>query len=497
MKMKHKGILQVSLIFTLILSQLFSCGESTIANPDKTDDTETSIDTKAAEYIKPNVDYGGDTFTIASYNLSFNYPISKYTLISHSEETGDIINDSIVSMTRMVEDELNVNLEFFELVNADRNNVDKITKFIYAGEDAIQAAFPFTIALSKLLAVPSMLTDLELIETLDMTHSWWDQKSIAEYNIGGKLYAATGDICFFLKGAPIVNVFNKKIIEDLSLDNPYQLVYDGKWTIDKMISMAKTAAADLNGNQTPDLEDRYGFVCEAFTLPFTMIGSGIRFSQRDKDDNVTLNIYNSRSVSVVEKMVPFMREKTTTLYARDYQPEYPDPFESIFVPAFMENRELFFCNQLLLALDFRKMDADFGILPIPKLDENQEEYYSVMSTWWSDNLVVPVTNQRLDMTGHILDAMGYYSQQLITPAFIDTTVLGKSVRDEDSAQMIRMIYDTQVYDIAILFDWGGIMTMLSNLVQESSINLASAYATNESAIKTAMQKTMDELLNNK
>lgn len=120
------------------------------------------------------------------------------------------------------------------------------------------------------------------------------------------------------------------------------------------------------------------------------------------------------------------------------------------------------------------------------------EYCSTTNIAWCDNLIVPATNTDLERTGYILDAMGYYSQQLVTPAFIETTVLGKSLRDEDSAEMIELIYDTQVYDIALMFDWGGIANMLKGLANSESTNLASEYAKYESQIAAAMEKTMSE-----
>jgi hypothetical protein len=98
------------------------------------------------------------------------------------------------------------------------------------------------------------------------------------------------------------------------------------------------------------------------------------------------------------------------------------------------------------------------------------------------------------MTGNVLEAMGYYSQQYVTPAFIETTVLGKSIRDDDSAKMVEMILDNQAYDIALLFNWGNISGMISNMEKDTGLGLASEYAKIEPTIKAEMQKTMDELL---
>ena len=492
--MKTKRML-TSLLLTAMLAQLAACGGA--AESDETtaagaSDTTAAEVTTAAEYEKPEVDYGGKTFTIASFNFDFSYAVAKYTMISHEEESGDIIDDSIIKMTRQVEEELNVKLDMLEMTTAQRNNIDPITKPIYAGEDSIQAAFPLMVGLAKLLAVPSLLTDLEEIPTLDLSHSWWDQNSVEEYNIGGVQYTAIGDICFFAKAAPMTTFFNKQMITDYKLENPYDLVYDGKWTLDKMIEMSKAAARDVNGNQKVDpTEDQFGFIAAG---PYTfLVGCGVDYSKRSGDD-IEMTFYSEKTADILAKYIPFELDTTVSMSNVIYSGNYKDAFQELFTPTFMENRALFFTNQVLMALDFRAMDTDFGMLPMPKYDEAQEVYYGATNTWWCDNLVVPTTNADLEMTGHVLEAMGYYSQQYVTPAFIETTVLGKSIRDDDSAKMVEMILDNQAYDIALLFNWGNISGMLSNMEKNTGLGLASEYAKIESTIKADMEKTMEELL---
>ena len=67
---------------------------------------------------------------------------------------------------------------------------------------------------------------------------------------------------------------------------------------------------------------------------------------------------------------------------------------------------------------------------------------------------MPSILAELDMIGHVIDAYGWQAQQYITPAFIDFTVLDKSIRDEDSAEMVELILDTQTFGMAYIFNWG-------------------------------------------
>ncbi|MBO5217989.1 MAG: hypothetical protein J6C52_01065, partial [Clostridia bacterium] len=99
------------------------------------------------------------------------------------------------------------------------------------------------------------------------------------------------------------------------------------------------------------------------------------------------------------------------------------------------------------------------------------------------------TNSRLDMTGHVMDALGYYSKQLVTPAFIDTTVRSKSLRDEDSAEMLQIVLDTAVYDLATIYNWGSVRSTVCNIA-ESGV-FASTIASMEEAVKAEMAATME------
>ena len=69
-----------------------------------------------------------------------------------------------------------------------------------------------------------------------------------EYTIYSKQLAAIGDISFFNYGSVSATFFSKDMIEEQKLDNPYQLVYDGKWTLDALAKMATDTARDVNGN---------------------------------------------------------------------------------------------------------------------------------------------------------------------------------------------------------------------------------------------------------
>ena len=93
----------------------------------------------------------------------------------------------------------------------------------------------------------------------------------------------------------------------------------------------------------------------------------------------------------------------------------------------------------------RDMETDFGVLPYPKYDEAQSEYYSRVSYYWAN--IVPITNAKLDMTGAILEALNCESANYVVPAYYEIALKTKYSRDEESAAMLDLIFENRVVDL--------------------------------------------------
>ena len=493
--MNSKRILPAALLATAQLLCACQSGAAPVSDSSSTGDTTSSepIETKA-EYTSPGVDYGGAEFTILDYDTDeYFWQAATYSDIHAEEENGDPINDAQYKRNRQVEEELNITLKTYPVGGVARfSNASEYRKLILAGDNSVDAAFVFGAEASSLLG-EGYLTDLHSIPTLNLGASWWDQNAIDTFTFGGNLEVVTGDISLYTSFSPIMYFYNKNLAEAFKIDDCYDLVRSGKWTYDKVFEYCELVAGDLDGNNIMDENDRYGMAEQLALVSDMLISAGIRYTERDKDGNITLKLNSERTISAIEKVVPFLNDGNTNSIATNYTKVYSNPFYEMHLPMFKNSQILFNFNQLLISFELRAMETDYGILPTPKYDEEQEEYYTSMSTSWMTLLSVPVTNDRPEMTGHVLDALGYYSQQYVTPEYIDTTVRHKSLRDEDSAEMLEIILESKVYDIAQIYNWGGIVSMVNNLGVNNNINFASQYANIESKVLTEMEKTLEQI----
>lgn len=481
-----------AILLTAILAGCASCGSGT---PDSGNDTTVSKDTTTggadmtAEWVNPGIDFDGETFTIATHQWESPWQIAKYNQITPDEENGDVINDALVRRRRWVEEKFNLKLENFKL--AERNSVNELVNVINAGEDAVDFGMVMAASMSMLMGAQNLVVNLASINSIDFTNSWWDENATREMTMFGKQYAALGDVSFFIKGAQVATFFNKNMIETYQLDDPYQLVEEGKWTLDNYFSMAEAVAHDLNGNSKVDEEDSFGLACGGDAEEGFLLGCDVRYSKHDSE-NIEITIMGERTVNALEKIDKFMKTKSVVMTDKTFSTANNVWFE-LFIPTLADSRSLFYVNQLYGALNMRSMDVDFGVLPMPKYDEEQKNYTSTSNTWFTDFLVIPLTNQDLERTGAVIEAMGYYSAQNVTPAFIDNVVMNKALRDEQSAEMVRILYDTMQYDVVRIFNWGGITNTVLKVWQSSDTpSFSSIYASSESAIKEAVEKVVSE-----
>ena len=50
------------------------------------------------------------------------------------------------------------------------------------------------------------------------------------------------------------------------------------------------------------------------------------------------------------------------------------------------------------------------------------------------------------------------SQQLVTPAFYDKQLKYRDVRDDESAEMLDLIFSTRSFDLGPAYNWGNLMS---------------------------------------
>ena len=486
--MKKKFIL---VIIQLILVLIVSCGNSadpgeaitSVTGEDIAADTQIEAEETTA-YVEPDieaVDYEGYEFKfLVPKTDDMNIIINEITADSI---TGDIINDAVYERNSKVEEKYNI------VIKGITGGWGDIAKSVMAGDNAFDVATPGVVEAFK-NGVNGNLAAIQDIPYIDYEKPWWRTNSITDASVSHKNFFLVSDINMLSYDSTAVMFFNKYLVEQYSLEDPYDMVITGAWTFDNMIKTGKSISSDLNGDGIYGEEDIYGMACNSYGALTYTYGSGVLFTEKDNNDVPSLSI-NERFLTHFQNVVNLCYNDVSVLFSE----RFTSNNGRIRVPqtAFEENRLLFYNEMLNRTSLLRSMETDFGILPMPKQDESQENYYTFVHQGNSTTISVLLTAD-LDRAGRILEDMAFLSYLYIRPAYVDISLKTKFARDERSVDMLDIIMNNTRYDIALI-SGHALVNDLRTLLMNGNENIASEMASKESAYITSLEQTIDKIVN--
>ena len=483
-------------IFTLSVSfTVFSCKSST-GSADSTDGNTADANTTAADgaesttesdipfpYANDAIDLKGAKFKILTGQewASDNLDIKDFDI---EEMNGEVLNDAIYKRNLIIMEMYNLK---FETIHANDQIKNLMSKTIKSGIDEYDAVAPLLNHASTFAASGYAVNIYETALSIDAP--WWDQNILKSTSIGGAAYYTAGDIFMKHYDGLAMLTFNKKLLADLGLESPYNLVNNNQWTIDKFNEMVKGVYLDLDNNNKKSRYDRFGFATQVDYLISFVNGCGQLFMDKDAND-MPVFVGNSEKMSnVLDKILAHYISDDTYCIHRDASKEggwNPGNVPQKWV--FPEGRALFYwALPRFLDLYLRDMEDDFGIVPIPKWDSSQEKYYSTVNGWNSYTFMLPSTVTDVERNSIILDAMAYYGRKLIKPAYYDVCLQRKYARDEESSGMLDIIFSSAHYEP------GGASIFIDALcaaAQNGKVNMASIYEKNAGKIDKAIQDSI-------
>ncbi|MBE6652271.1 MAG: hypothetical protein E7610_02510 [Ruminococcaceae bacterium] len=286
---------------------------------------------------------------------------------------------------------------------------------------------------------------------IDLNKSWWDTDMAKNLSVNEMLFFATGDLMTLDNDATFAIMFNKSLATDSQLPNLYELVDNGQWTMDKLLDFEQRSVQDKNGDGSLSYDsDICGFAYTQDVAPCLLIAGGITLCQKDEEDIpfYELNIERTQDIADICKQI-FSAEYTINMN------EVSVGVEEAGKKCFGENHALFFGECLQCVTRVRGYDVDFGILPFPKFNQQQDGYHSLMhATASMVSIPKSVTNDDLLMVECMLEAMACYSVDTLTKQYYEINLKTKGAKDVESGPMIDMILENRACDLAYYYNLG-------------------------------------------
>ena len=477
--MKTLRMIAVILVVVMLFGGMIGCAADEPAKEEtpREPSSEDATDSESENEVKPTVglpakNFGGEEFTIlcrTEKNYEFDW-----------ELTGSNVHDAIYYRDCNIEEQYGVDLVGYQVDGnwANRQTfMDAIRKDASSGDNYIDMIAGYC-AYMPTIVLDGYCTNLHDLALVNFDNDWWYDGFNKNMSINDKLYMAVGDASLTMWENLQVVYFNKDMLTDYSLEYPYEMVGDGTWDFATMKEYCLRHAGDIDDNGVMDISDNWGMLF--YNKRDLMVYFENPYTQMDEDGRPYISVYSDRLVDIYDTIHDFM-------YGEELGYQFkPDEL----TPMFREGQTMFLQAPLRYAEIFRGNESDFGIVPFPKYDLSQENYYTPVV----DDLsvfCVPLTVANEELTAYMMEVLNFESSQTVIPQFWDVSLTKKGFRDTESGEMLELVRDTIWFEFGFVYSQNcGTLGQILDCLNSPSNEITSYYKKNESAY----QSGLDELI---
>lgn len=447
----------------------------------KTDDTEKLGIMEQRALLDDGL--GNIDFNNAEFNIVFEKQSIADSFVAE-ESTGEALSDAVYNRMIEIEERFNIKIKTTATGIESSQHTRQLATLLFAGDDSYDLYQMHSME-GPNIALQGGLLNLYDFEQIDFSQPWWLDFMIDEQSFMGQLYCFNSPIETNVISGGVVLYFNRDLIEDRKLDDPYELVQSGTWTMDKLYGMVKDAYTDLNSNDTADIDDFFGYAGYIGETYYTPVSAGLNVLTK-KNDDLELTINSEKTISYIEKWYKLYSSDAALIQSGWSTAEQETLFKS--------NRAIFVSGGVSSASNvYRDSDINFGIIPMPKLDENQENYYTMGGR---TQYGIPITAKDPDMSATIVEAMTCAGYKSILPTYYETALKNKYMRDEDYYEQALEVMDIIEKSLCVPFwytygDSKLFHTMMSDLYSKDSTDFASYYASKQSIAQSRINTILE------
>ena len=499
MKSKRSTKLLSALLASLMLLSsiaMSACSNSTDSpeteDESKTDTSQLEVEIdpiqEALDNIRSTVDWEGKEWGILYANDIPGYTEEvEAQAAADSNSSSGVINDAVFERNTLFEEY--GNLSFVLIPESHMVITTKLQIEALSNTGDFQFVSQPTSATAGAAASGYLFNYLEL--DIDYDQVWWNQETL-DFALEGCVFFMDGPFNIVDDDVTFVMMFNKALQQQYLIENPYDTVKSGKWTLDYFNEVVQDLSTE-DGDGKWDEKDTYGFVAPPSIGETFFYGANLKYVQNSRDME-TPELYldkarMERAINTIAKARQIVKENNSTYIA-------PAGEEPLALEIFMDERALFYVEaaSYLRALN-GGMEGEYGVLPIPKYDENQEKY----TTWRhyiGSTLSMPISIDSKDPyeVANVLELYAILSQKYVRPAYYDTMLTTRNVRDEESSEILDIIFENRIYDMAMYFDSLGFANLFSNSVVAVD-TFASSYASISRTFDKRIRNIMDKSTN--
>lgn len=451
---------------SLMLFGSVSCSNGSSDKETDAGNTSPSVETEAeTEETKLYLDNLPEDLKFDSLTVRFLASDNTTSIaLLETDDESDIVNEAVWRRNLKIEERLGLKVEIATGAKTGYGAFNSTVKnSVTAGSDDYDILAGHT-RFNINLAAEGILKNLNNVNYIDLDQSYWSKSyndSISYHDIH---YWATGDLTLeytkFIYCMFVNSVMWKDHYSDINI---YDIVKEGNWTLDVLNTYAANSYVDENGNGEVDNNDSFGIIMQqGHVLNGMFFASGVEYTDYDDNGNPYVILNSEHTIDVFNKLHDLFYN---TSYGRMLG---NSDFDTLSVDMFTARRLLFCPNNFVFAENekVRNMDDDFYIIPMPKFDENQENYrsgqYDGVPIY---GIIITANEANMDAFGAVLEAMCSMSGTMVLPTYYDKALKNKYSRDAETAVMIDLVHDSVDSDFS--FAWGDSVGSIYNIFYDN------------------------------
>ena len=477
----------------------------TEATPDETvPEVDLNLDAEGfwKDDLPEEIDYKGEKVTILYWD-DVERPEFE---ITEAEADGDMIKEAIYRRNIATEDRLGVTFEWIG-TPGDGGDLANFTNYVrnaYSGGTYYDIIGAYSRTAGSLLT-NGLIQDVNKIEDsyINLDQPWWPKSMVDTCTIADSLFFVSGDISTNVLHFMYAVYYNMDMLKKLQLEDPVALVDSHKWTIDKMIEYTSELYLDLDQDGSVSDHDQYGFTSTYFHLDAFYTGSDMMCLVPGTDTKLAISeeYFGQKTIDLVDKLGAWFASGDAYVNPHGGSRSYSLTFN--------EGNCLFRLDRAYVADNIyhngalRNVEWEYGILPVPLYDENQDNYITVVGNPFSLWCVMQNAKDP-QMSSAVIECMASEAYRKTSPMIFENNMKYRYTPDSagkgDSARMFDIVRDSIIFDLGRIFsDALSYMSEFPSRAAASSASWATVKSTHERTLKrmmTELNKSLDKMIDN-
>lgn len=416
--------------------------------------------------------------------ISMLYWIGGEPEFEQNEEVDNEVLSAIYKRNMAIQDRLGVEL-VFTAEPGDNSNWKTFVARVQRARESGMHDFDIVAGYARAsgaLCVSGLVTNLSAIENsyIDLSKPWWPANIVGNLALDGNLYFTSGDMSTNTIYNMHAILFNKKLVnaqfqqeaeayfaqnghvktaETASKENPeggnsasnmiYEKVYAGKWTLDEFLAVCAGTYVDNSGDGITG-DDTYGFSGNHFEMIPLYSGCNLRMLEPTTDGSI-LKISDDWTSAKTIKLIA----KLNTLFSsNDFHNRWKTGTDRLKP---FTNGKCYFVMSLLKVASENLVNSakvtSYGILPSPKWDLNQKNYYTCLGNEFSLYSVFVDFDTRgdeqgtLTMLSAVLECWASEAFRKTTPVIFELSMKLKASPTQCEADMCEIVRSSIELDL--------------------------------------------------